>query len=593
MKKLPILFCILSFITLPFVSAQIIVDGTTNTLDELINDILIDSPCASANNVTSPNNSEMGGNTYQSYGYFNRNGSNFPFQDGIVLSTSNINEIPGPNDEILSWGNLGWTGDDDIAELLQIPPNVTFNATVIEFQFTPTTNRLSFRYLMASEEYTGNFPCQYADAFAFILSGPGINSIQSYNHDANPGTPDINVNLGGKNIALIPGTNIPVSVTNIHNVNGCASGALGGFALPQFYDTGLSGAGDTDFNGQTIVLTAEEVVIPNQTYTIKLVIAENADENYDSAVFIEGGSFNIGGDLGPDRTLALQTAGCLGETIVLDPGVSNPSAVYKWFKDGVEISGETGPTLSVTDPGVYKVEIMIIGGCNFDDEIIVEFVDDPVIAATPNNIVLCDTDNDGFGDFDFTEFDGMITGTMGPFSNFTVSYHTSQADADADINPIISPYTNQTAYDEETIFVRLENSSVNGCFVTTSFTIDVADQPIANAIADYEVCDDNTDGDPQNGFTLFDLSTLNIQVLGTQDPSLYNITYHANQNDADNSLAALPNLYTNTIAGGNPVVVRMESIENPSCYDTVTFNTIVRLLPLSNVIDDQLICDDN
>ena len=329
MRKLTVLLSILSLFILNITSAQITVDGTTNSLDQLVNDILIDSPCASANNVISPNNSDIAGNGFQSYGYFNRNGSDFPFDEGVVLTTSNLAEIPGPNDEDLSLGNIGWTGDDDIAALLQINTTDTFNATVIEFQFTPLTDRLSFRYLMASEEYTNNFPCQYADAFAFILSGPGISSTQSYNHDADPSTPDIFVTLGGKNLAVIPGTNIPVSVTNIHNLISCPPGELGSFALPEFYDTTLSGSGDTDFNGQTVILTAESVVIPGATYSIKLVIAENADESFDSAIFIEGGSFNIGGDLGQDRTLALQTAGCDGDTILLDPGVSTVGAVYK------------------------------------------------------------------------------------------------------------------------------------------------------------------------------------------------------------------------------------------------------------------------
>ncbi|WP_430412233.1 choice-of-anchor L domain-containing protein [Kordia sp.] len=593
MRKLTVLLSILSLFTLHITFAQITVDATTNTLDQLVNDILINSPCASASNVTSPYNSEIAGNGFQSFGYFNGAGSDFPFEEGIVLTTSNINDIPGPNDEILSRGNIGWTGDTDIAALLQIDPTATFNATVIEFQFTPLTDRLSFRYIMASEEYTNDFPCQYADAFAFILSGPGISSTQSYNHDADPTTPDILATLGGKNLAVIPGTNIPVSVTNIHTLTTCDPGQLGSIALPEFYDTTLSGSGDTDFNGQTVILTAESDVIPGATYSIKLVIAENADESFDSAIFIEGSSFNIGGDLGVDRTLALQTAGCVGDTILLDPEVSTGGAIYKWFKDGIELASETNATLSVTEPGLYAVEVVIPGGCDFNDEVIVEFVENPVIAAIPDDIIQCDDNNDGFWDFDFTPLYGIISGVTSPLSPFIVSYYSSQADADAGINALTSPYTNQVAYTEETIYARLENGTINSCYVTTSFSIDVADQPIANVVANYELCDDNTDGDSQNGMTTFDLSALNTEVLGTQDATLYNITYHENQNDADNATASIPFSYVNTTPGGNQIVVRIESIGNPSCYDTTTFLTIVHPLPIANVIDDQLICDDD
>ncbi|MGH1387054.1 choice-of-anchor L domain-containing protein, partial [Kordia sp.] len=593
MRKLSTFLSILLLFTLHIASAQITVNTTTNTLDELVNDVLINSTCANATNVMTPNNSEVGGNTFRSYGYFNRGTSNFPFEEGVVLTTSDINQIPGPNDSDLSLGGTAWTGDADIAALLQIPVGQTFNATVIEFEFTPTTDRLSFRYLLASEEYTQNFPCSFADGFAFILSGPGIPTTNNYNHDADPATPDISVDLGGQNIALVPGTNIPVSITNIHNLTTCGAGQLGSVALPEFFDAVLSGTGATDFNGQTVVLTAESDVTPNATYTIKLVIAENTDASFDSGIFIEAGSFNIGGSLGADRVLATQTAGCTGETIVLDPMVTEPTATYKWFKDAVELTGETGTTLSVTDAGLYSVEVIIPGGCDINDEITIEFAENPAIAATPADILQCDDDNDGLWNFDFTVLDATILGTQSD-ADFNVSYHASQADADTNTAPLANPYTNQIAYTQETIFVRLENATASNCFVTTSFIIDVFDQPTANAVANYELCDDDTDGDATNGFVVFDLNTIDNQVLGTQTAAQFNITYHANQTDADGDMNPLATSYTNTTAGGNPVVARIENVDNPDCFSTITFNTVVNQLPMIAANPDNILqCDDD
>ena len=70
------------------------------------------------------------------------------------------------------------------------------------------------------------FVCSnFADTFAFILSGPGIADTNSYDHDGNPNTAPLDLDLGGLNIATIPGTqNVPVSPVNVHNESNCTSG---------------------------------------------------------------------------------------------------------------------------------------------------------------------------------------------------------------------------------------------------------------------------------------------------------------------------------------------------------------------------------
>ena len=88
------------------------------------------------------------------------------------------------------------------------------------------------------------------------------------------------------------------------------------------------------FDGRTAVFTAQSPVIPGDTYTIKLVIADATDNALDSGVFIEAGSFNLGGDLGDDITVAAGTAECGGETVTLD--TQAPTANHVWYKDGVE-----------------------------------------------------------------------------------------------------------------------------------------------------------------------------------------------------------------------------------------------------------------
>ena len=65
-------------------------------------------------------------------------------------------------------------------------------------------------------------------------------------------------------------------------------------------------------------ITAMATVIPNDQYHIKLVIADDQDTLFDSAVFLSAGSFDIGTiDLGDDILLTSGNANCLGDEVLL------------------------------------------------------------------------------------------------------------------------------------------------------------------------------------------------------------------------------------------------------------------------------------
>src|SRR5690606_6698237 len=113
----------------------------------------------------------------------------------------------------------------------------------------------------------GDFPCNYSDGFALLIKEAG--SVDPY-----------------QNIAIIPDTNVPVNTNTIHPeiVGFCPA------SYPEYFD-GFNFA-DTNYNGRTKVMSAIANITPNVTYRIKLVIADQTDHNYDSAVFIEGNSFS-------------------------------------------------------------------------------------------------------------------------------------------------------------------------------------------------------------------------------------------------------------------------------------------------------------
>jgi gliding motility-associated-like protein len=365
MRKIIFLFLLLTS-TVGF--SQITVDVSLTT-QQLIEDVLINSSCAEVSNFIAVTGTDFGDDN--GIAAFDANGSGFPFESGIVLTSGNVLNAPGPNLTLHSDGGFGWPGDADL-ETYTTATN-TNNATYVQFDFVPSINQVSFDFIMASEEYNQNFECTFSDAFAFILTDQATGAVQ--------------------NLAVLPGTTIPIEVTNIRpEVAGqCAAVNEQYFDKYNFEPFNPAANAAIDFNGQTVVLTAVGDVIAGNTYTIKLVVADETDTAYDIAVFLGANSFNIGNvDLGDDILLTGGNAVCEGNIITLDAG-NNPDATYQWFKDGILIPGETNSTLDISETAIYGVEIQFSGGqnCVATDEILVEFFPNPIFDLGVDQLV-CD-----------------------------------------------------------------------------------------------------------------------------------------------------------------------------------------------------------
>lgn len=353
--------------------AQITIDESLTT-QQLVQDVLIGGSCAETANFVSSTGIDFG--DVNGIAAFNANGSDFPFQSGVILSSGSVADAPGPNDNTQSAG--GWPGDAD----LEANTNATNtnNASFIQFDFTPLTEDLSFNFIMASEEYDQNFECTFSDAFAFILT-------------------DLATGVS-ENLAVLPGTTIPIEVTNIRpEVPGqCAAVNEEFFDRYNFLPFNDEDTAATNFNGQTVSLAATSTVIIGNTYSIKLVVADQGDSAFDIAVFLEAGSFNVGAtELGDDILIANGNAVCEGSTITLD--ATDPDAEsYTWFFNEVEITGETMPTLTVNQAGTYSVSVALTepDDCVITDSVVVEFLDENAVNIG-DDLTSCD---DALGVFD-------------------------------------------------------------------------------------------------------------------------------------------------------------------------------------------------
>ena len=424
------------FLFAQFSFAQYITVNENYSAQELVEDVLFNTPCASVSNVQISGANFASGE--KSYAYFNGNSSSFPFLEGLVLTTGKAINAQGPNSFLSDDGNnMGWLGDSDLETALNITN--TINATVLEFDFVPLTNSISFSYIFSSEEYHGNAPCNYSDGFAFLLKNASDTNYQ--------------------NLALIPNTNIPVKVTSvrpqINGANGCAA------QNEQYFDAFNGYEHPTNYNGQTKILTAKSNVIAGDTYHIKLVIADEGNYRYDSAIFLQGGSFNFTVDLGDDRTFANGNPLCSGNVLVLN-AFQNSTSTYKWFKDGVLQVGETNATFSVYNEGTYSVEVTLASGCVVNGSIIVEYAPDLIINKDIFNE--CDEDNDGFTSFSLTDIKNEL------FTNIPPEFNVSFFDNIGSTNALPDNYINTSAF-SQVIYAQVTN--INSCYTYFPVTLNV------------------------------------------------------------------------------------------------------------------------
>lgn len=551
MKQLQaILFIVLICCNTTIVPAQNITVDDTYTAQQLVENVLVNSSCASVSNFAVSGDTAPAGQN--SYGYFTNAGGSFPFKDGVVLSTSFAKKSIGPYDTNLvnivgNDGDGAWSGDADLNQILGIN---SVTATVLEFDFTPLTNFLSFDYIFASIEYYDKSPCSYSDGFAFLIK------------ENIPGTTY-------KNLAVIPGTTTPVSSINIHPAvpqGGCPA------VNEQYFNGYNNAASPINYSGQTVIMNAQTDVVAGKSYHIKLVIANDKNEFYDSSVFLKAGSFAPKIDLGPDRLR--DNPVCFGENLVIDTKLS-PTYAYKWFKNNLEIIGATQPSYTVTDTGAYSVEVIFTPAtCSASGKINIEYTPEILLADT--TLTQCDDDGDGISVFDLTKADNIIKNNDATLS--PVVYYESLANAQGKINPIQTPadYTNKPA--NPTLFARVTNTF--NCANYAQLNLVIANNSIApqNPVA-------TCDGDAvQDGLHQFDLNTQVTPQVLTGLPAGMIVEYYLNPTDAVHQKYMLPNIFKNTTANQQMIYARI--VNGADCYGITPITLVVNTFSPTDFQDE-------
>ncbi len=204
--------------------------------------------------------------------------SNLNLDSGIVLSTGVVETVGGNAgingaESLFASTSNNAAGDVDLSTLISLS---TYDACKLEFDFNSPYDTVLFKYSFGSEEYASFMCTAFNDVFAFYISGPGI--------------------TGTQNMAIVPGTNIPVSINSVNNsvalgtVTSFCTNLGPGAPFGNYYIDNTNGSTIT-YKGFTTLLEAKYPITPNNTYHLKMVVADASDVVFDSGVFIEGSSF--------------------------------------------------------------------------------------------------------------------------------------------------------------------------------------------------------------------------------------------------------------------------------------------------------------
>jgi len=432
------------------------------TPTQLVTDVLVGNSagCGIPNisNVTvSPNQLVTNDNRF--WGYFNKATSNFPFQEGIVLTTGFARKAGNVAEGLtLSDGNGGGS-DADLIAAIGVTTQIN-NAAVLEFDFVASSSTMKFNYIFASEEYEGNYPCpplQYDDAFALLLK---------------PNTPGSTYT----NLAILPAGAGPVSVPNI------LPGSFSCGPINAQYFGSLS-PNATNYNGITAALTAEATVVPGQSYHIKMVVADARDSSYGSAVFLEAGSFDIGISIVDDAGNPLpETINMCDNTprILKAQVAAIPGMTFQWYKDGVAIPGATNISYTATSAGVYTVKVVVPGG-NCPAEATITIIGGTSPVAQNATLKLCTTPS--ISTFDLNLAKPSISTSAGAVFKFYVN----QADAVAQNNNFITTPNMYNGADGQVLHVVVSNGGF--CSKLVTLTLKKEATPIAQLTAsELKIC---------------------------------------------------------------------------------------------------------
>lgn len=253
------------------------------------------------------------------------------------------------------------------------------------------------------------------------------------------------------------------------------------------------------------------------------------------------------------------------EVQFLDESNSCAELTYQWdFGDGSPVDQTENPVHVFDLDTPYDVALTVNDGMTDFSITQIVLISSEFNFNTPFDMTTCEEiPGSGSARFNLLEQSDFMLSDFDDNGNFfpQLSYHLSLSDAESDVNQVSTQYTNISNPQE--LFVRIEDSQA--CFRIASFSLETFSTPEINAIADIELCAANESTKP------FDLNELNAQVFEGMQQGTINLSYHENQNNAENDLN--PTTSINLVAGQDQTIfIRAENTSNENCYSIGSVN---------------------
>lgn len=464
MKK--VLFLLL--ITCPFlIRAQVVCTSQNGQSAQSVIENYFLGGGVEVSNVRFNGQLNVNSNQFGTFTNADTSGQNIKLNSGLIIATGDILNAAAPSQPPAGYSTVPPSDGNNVSPSLyyllqQLGLNYAMNDVgVLSFDFVPQGDRVSFKYVFASDEYTSYVCSQYNDAFGFFISGP-------FDENGNF------VNIGGitpyinENIAIIPGSNpeLPVTINTVNSGN--PSGSVQPCVLSNTHLHILQSSETCNrMIGYTTALETKRVdVAPCYKYRIEMATCNVSDWSLPSAVFLGANSFKVdafqlsaqvGGVTHGDTVMKASCSSTIVRTTLNRPAEAGDAYTFRVEGDMVEgvdyqsfgntLTFPVGDTMAEVTinfisspndvPGQVKTMYIITEArteCSVDDTITIR-------AVVPQNFVITNiSDNKVYCDDVLPQREMVFVNVENPIGNVTYSWQ------DPDGNPIGENPNSDTNY---------------------------------------------------------------------------------------------------------------------------------------------------
>ncbi|MFP9100856.1 choice-of-anchor L domain-containing protein [Flavobacterium sp. RHBU_24] len=456
---------------------SISINTTQYSVTQLVEEVLMPQTGFTISNITSYTGINVAATEPNGIGYFIRNGTDFPFENGVVLSSGNAVLAEGPNLTTQNGGAANWPGDTDLDAFLPGGNQVTRNATKLEFDFVPDVNQLNFNFLFASEEY-GLYQCFYGDLIGIFLTdnATGITT----------------------NLAVVPFTNTPISTGSVRNAAYNSPGNTCPSANPAYFDAyypqGTMTAA-TNFNGLTVAFTTEMPELePGHSYHIKFVVADYVDAAFDSALFIQASTSEV-----PVQEIIVNGPESYYACDDNNDGYANfdLDTLIPQYLNGITPAGDYAVTFhqthvdAVIDANPLPLSYTNIEAYGQTVYVRIESTEDPEnyvivylsLATTPVPSVATDTINTLYTCIGVPVDVTVNVVNIPNIEQYQVTYHATIEDASENLNPFADPSAVVLTGSNNSVWVRVQNNDNIVCYEIIQQPIEYWEQYVTISIS--------------------------------------------------------------------------------------------------------------